>query len=76
MTPLALPSSPTITRSRAEREEQVKHWGRCLCGAPFQRINIGNTEIPYPLRGLGEREVRFTGVIDADDMPTAVLEWC
>ena len=35
-----------------------------------------STKIPYPLRGLGEREVRFTGVIDADDMPTAVLEWC
>ncbi|MBQ9151327.1 MAG: threonine synthase, partial [Clostridia bacterium] len=34
------------------------------------------TEIPYPLRGLGEREVRFTKVIDAEDMPAAVLEWC
>ena len=34
------------------------------------------TEIPYPLRGLGEREVRFTRVIDADEMPAAVLEWC
>ncbi len=35
-----------------------------------------NTEIPYPLRGLGEREVRFTQVIDAEEMPAAVLEWC
>ena len=35
-----------------------------------------NTEIPYPLRGLGEREVRFTRVIDADEMPAVVLEWC
>ena len=34
------------------------------------------TEIPYPLRGLGEREVRFTKVIDAEEMPAAVLEWC
>ena len=34
------------------------------------------TEIPYPLRGLGEREVRFTQVIDAADMPAAVLDWC
>ena len=35
-----------------------------------------NTVIPYPLRGLGEREVRFTRVIDADEMPAVVLEWC
>ena len=35
-----------------------------------------NTEIPYPLRGLGDREVRFTRVIDADEMPAVVLEWC
>ena len=34
------------------------------------------TEIPYPLRGLGEREVRFTRVINADEMPAVVLEWC
>ena len=34
------------------------------------------TEIPYPLRGLGQREVRFTQVIDAADMPAAVLDWC
>ena len=33
------------------------------------------TEIPYPLRGLGQREVRFTQVIDAADMPAAVLDW-
>ena len=35
-----------------------------------------NTEIPYPLRGLGERTVRFTEVIDAEDMPAAVLNYC
>ena len=35
-----------------------------------------NTEIPYPLRGLGERRVRFTRVINADEMPAVVLEWC
>ncbi len=35
-----------------------------------------NTEIPYPLRGLGERTVRFTQVIDAEDMPKAVLDYC
>ena len=34
------------------------------------------TEIPYPLRGLGERTVRFTRVIDADEMPAAVLDYC
>ena len=34
------------------------------------------TEIPYPLRGLGQREVRFTQVIDAEDMPEAVLDYC
>ena len=35
-----------------------------------------NTEIPYPLCGLGERTVRFTEVIDAADMPEAVLNYC
>ena len=35
-----------------------------------------NTEIPYPLRGLGARTVRFTEVIDAEDMPAAVLKYC
>jgi threonine synthase len=34
------------------------------------------TQIPYPLRGLGERTVRFTRVIHADEMPAAVLEYC
>ena len=34
------------------------------------------TEIPYPLRGLGERTVRFTRVIDADELPAAVLDYC
>lgn len=35
-----------------------------------------NTTIPYPLCGLGNRTVRFTEVIDADDMPRAVLNYC
>ena len=35
-----------------------------------------NTTIPYPLCGLGDRTVRFTEVIDADDMPRAVLNYC
>ncbi len=34
------------------------------------------TEIPYPLRDLGDRKVNFEGVIDADEMPTAVLDYC
>ena len=34
------------------------------------------TEIPYPLRGLGERTVRFDQVIKAEDMAQAVLDWC
>ena len=34
------------------------------------------TEIPYPLRGLGERAVRFSQVINASDMPQAVLDYC
>lgn len=32
--------------------------------------------IPYPLCGLGERKVRFTEVIEAADMPAAVLAYC
>ena len=35
-----------------------------------------HTEIPYPLRGLAERTVRFTEVIDAVDMPLCVLDYC
>ncbi len=34
------------------------------------------TEIPYPLRGLGDRTVRFTDIINAEDMPAAVLDYC
>ena len=33
------------------------------------------TEITYPLRGLAEREVRFTEVIDACDMLDAVKKY-
>ena len=33
------------------------------------------TEITYPLRGLAEREVRFTRVIDADQMIDVVKEY-
>ena len=34
-----------------------------------------NTEIAYPLRGLGERKVRFTDVCDPADMADTVLEF-
>ncbi len=34
------------------------------------------TEIPYPLRGLADRKINFEGVIDACDMPAAVLDSC
>lgn len=37
---------------------------------------LTGTEIPYPLRGLRERTVRFTNVIGADEMPAAVLAFC
>lgn len=33
------------------------------------------TEIAYPLRGLGQRPVRFTDVCDPDDMADKVLEF-
>jgi threonine synthase len=35
-----------------------------------------NTVIPYPLCGLGDRTVRFTQVIHAEDMAHAVLDYC
>jgi hypothetical protein len=31
-----------------------------------------NTEIPYPLKGIGDREIRFTDVVDSADMWNAV----
>ena len=34
------------------------------------------TEIPYPLRDLRERQVRFTEVISPEDMPEKVLSFC
>ncbi|MBQ9162007.1 MAG: threonine synthase [Clostridia bacterium] len=34
-----------------------------------------STEIAYPLRGLGERKVNFTDVIDAADMPAEVVKY-
>ena len=34
-----------------------------------------NTEIPYPLAGIGERKVRFTDVVDSDRMWDAVLSY-
>ena len=36
---------------------------------------FSNTEISYPLRGLAEREVRFTRVIDANEMLDVVKEY-
>lgn len=35
---------------------------------------LSGTEIPYPLRGIGERKVRFDTVIKKQDMPTEVLK--
>ncbi len=37
---------------------------------------VTGTEIPYPLRGLADRKVNFEGVINADEMPAAVLNYC
>jgi threonine synthase len=37
--------------------------------------NFSKTEISYPLRGLAEREVRFTRVINADQMLDVVKEY-
>ena len=34
-----------------------------------------NTEIAYPLRGLGDRKVNFTSVIDSADMPAEVVKY-
>jgi threonine synthase len=34
-----------------------------------------NTEIPYPLCGIGERTVRFTDVIESDEMWQAVRRY-
>ncbi len=45
-------------------------------GALDELAAATGTEIPYPLRGLGERTVRFTEVINAEDMPKAVLNYC
>ena len=36
---------------------------------------FSKTEISYPLRGLNDREVRFTRVIDADQMLDVVKEY-
>ena len=33
------------------------------------------TEIPYPLRGIGERTVRFTDVVASDKMWNAVVNY-
>ena len=41
-----------------------------------QLVEATGTEIPYPLRGLGERQVNFTQTIDSADMPVAVLDYC
>ena len=37
--------------------------------------SVSNTEIPYPLKGLAERKVNFTQVIDAADMPAEVVKY-
>jgi hypothetical protein len=35
-------------------------------------VEATKTEIPYPLRGIAERTVRFTGTVKAEDMLSAV----
>lgn len=35
---------------------------------------LTGTEIPYPLRGIGERKIRFERVIDKENMKTEVLD--
>ena len=35
-------------------------------------VNATNTEIPYPLKGIAERTVRFTETVKAEDMLEAV----
>ncbi len=39
-------------------------------------VTATGTEIPYPLRGLGERRVHFTDVVNVEEMPAAVLAYC
>ncbi|MBQ8005718.1 MAG: threonine synthase, partial [Clostridia bacterium] len=34
-----------------------------------------NTEIAYPLKGLGERKVRFDKIIESQEMPSSVLDF-
>jgi threonine synthase len=36
---------------------------------------VSNTEIPYPLKGIGERKVRFDEVISKEDMQKRVYEF-
>ena len=41
-----------------------------------QLAELTGADIPYPLCGLREREVRFKETIPADGMPAAVLDFC
>jgi threonine synthase len=38
-------------------------------------VALTGVEIPYPLKGIADRKVRFEEVIDASDMPQKVLEF-
>ena len=38
-------------------------------------VSATDTEIPYPLRGIAEREVRFTETVKADEMLDAVKKY-
>ena len=44
-------------------------------GALDMLSSFSKTEISYPLRGLNDREVRFTKVIDASQMLDVVKEY-
>ena len=38
-------------------------------------VEATNTEIPYPLKGIATRTVRFTETVKAEDMLNAVKEY-
>lgn len=45
-------------------------------GALDELAALTNTELPYPLKGIEHRPVRFTDAVDAAKMPEAVLNFC
>ena len=44
-------------------------------GALDELSSYTSTEIPYPLAGLESRAVRFTEVIDRDEMKNSILHF-